>query len=116
MRDPATIAAGMAAHVNSHAVSKAYGSTVTAVTADDMMPAAVVIADVEARIDQVGRDLADRAARLETLAGAPGALSQPDFPCSARPDGAAGPTDSPLDPIEIERVDRVITAMESDFK
>ena len=107
MRDPAALAAQMAAHVNSHAVSKGYGATVTA---DDMMPGAVMITDLERRIDQVGQRIADQAARLEEMTGALGAMPDPTTP--ARPAGAAGHADAPLDPIEIERVNRAIASIE----
>lgn len=104
MRSAAEIATQMAAHVNSHAVSKAYGATLSP---GDLMDAATAISDLERRIDAVGRQIADRAIRLETMVG-------PDFSTPARRSGAAGAADAPLTPAEAERVNRVINKMEEE--
>jgi hypothetical protein len=102
VRDPATIAAQLANSINGGMISKGAGASVTIETT---YPAALLLADVEARIDAAGRDLAE-------MSGALGALSQPDFLSSARLTGAA---DGPLDAAEAERVSRITETFEREI-
>ena len=97
----AQLAAQLAARYNGHAVTKAYGASVTAA---DMMPTATQICALESRIDGQRARIEDNRRRLEALiSGTPTQAPRP---------AGAGPTDSPLDPIEAEHVNRVITAIE----
>jgi hypothetical protein len=100
----AEYAAILATAINWQMIRKGFGATVTAETT---YPGALLLADAEARADRVAAALA----RLQTSVEL---LGMPDFTTPARPAGAAGHADSPLDPAEAERVNRVITTFEDE--
>ena len=95
-------AAQLATAINADSIGKGHGATVTIETT---YPAALLLADVESRIDRAGAEIARNQALLESM-------SNRDF---YRPRPDAGLSDGPLDAEEAARVNRVITSMEQDF-
>jgi hypothetical protein len=97
------IAAQLATRINSESITKGVGATISAA---DAYPAAVQIAEAEARIDAAGRALSRNQQALA-------AMASQDF-YRPRPEGA-GLSDAPMDAEEAARVNRVIKSMEEDF-